>query len=151
MSLLNISHQTQLRDSWCLPACIAIVSAFYGRAEQQATLARWLGTTEIGTPARNIGRLESRGFRVVYQEGSFQFLSDALQAGTPCIIFLRTGDLPYWVVDTAHAVVLAGIDENQAYLYDPVFSDAPKVVPISDLMLAWSSFDYAVATLIPTT
>lgn len=151
MSLLNIPHQTQLKDSWCLPACVAMVSAFYGRPDYQEDFARWLGTTEIGTPARNISRLENRGFRVGYQEGSFQFLSDALQAGTPCIIFLRTGDLPYWIVDTAHAVVLAGIDENQAYLYDPVFSDAPKVVPVDDLMLAWSSFDYAVATLIPMT
>lgn len=144
--MLNILHQTQLKGSWCLPACVAMVSAFYGRPEYQGDLARWLGTTEIGTPARNINRLTSRGFRVVYQEGSLQFLLDALEHGTPCIIFLRTGELPYWTVDTAHAVILAGLEEEQAYLYDPFFTDAPKFVPIDSLMLAWSSFDYAVAT-----
>lgn len=150
MPLLNIPHQTQLKDSWCLPACVAMVSAFYGRPEYQGDLARWLGTTEIGTPARNVNRLESRGFRVVYQEGSLQFLIDALERDTPCIVFLRTGELPYWTLDTAHAVILAGLEGEQAYLYDPVFPDAPKVIPIDALMLAWSSFDYAVATLKPT-
>lgn len=127
-----------------------MVSAFYGRPEYQGDLARWLGTTEIGTPARNVNRLESRGFRVVYQEGSLQFLIDALERDTPCIVFLRTGELPYWTLDTAHAVILAGLEGEQAYLYDPVFPDAPKVIPIDALMLAWSSFDYAVATLKPT-
>jgi hypothetical protein len=124
-----------------------MVSAFYGRPEHQGDLARWLGTTEIGTPARNINRLESRGFRVVYQEGSLQFLLDALEHGTPCIIFLRTGELLYWTVDTAHAVILVGLEGEQAYLHDPFFPDAPKVVLIDSLMLAWSSFDYTVATL----
>ena len=151
MSLLNIPHQTQLKDSWCLPACVAMVSAFYGRPDYQEDFARWLGTTAIGTPARNVNRLESRGFKVVYQEGSLQFLNDALQRGIPCIVFLRTGELPYWTVDTAHAVVLVGLEGEQAYLYDPVFPVAPKVVPIDVLMLAWSAFDYAVATLTPTT
>lgn len=126
-----------------------MVSAFYGRPEYQGDVARWLGTTEIGTPARNISRLESRGFRVIYQEGSLQFLIDALERSTPSIVFLRTGDLPYWTVDTAHAVVLAGLEGEQAFLYDPVFPDGPRSVPTDLLMLAWSSFDYAVATLTP--
>jgi ABC-type bacteriocin/lantibiotic exporter with double-glycine peptidase domain len=129
---------------------VAIICAFYGRSDSQANIARWLGTTEIGTPARNINRLEGHGFRVVYQEGSLQFLIDALERGTPCVVFLRTGDLPYWTVDTAHAVVLVGLAGEQAYLHDPFFSDAPKVVPLDALMLAWSSFDYAVSTLVPT-
>jgi len=149
VSLLNIPHQTQLKDSWCLPACVAMVSAYYGRPDYQENFARWLGTTAIGTPARNVIRLESRGFRVIYQEGSFQFLSDALQHDIPCIVFLRTGELPYWTVDTAHAVVLAGFEGEQAYLHDPFFPNTPQTIPVDVLMLAWSAFDYAVATLIP--
>ena len=126
-----------------------MVSAYYGRSDSQANVARWLGTTAIGTPARNITRLEGYGFEVIYQEGSLQFLIDALERETPCIVFLRTGDLPYWTVDTAHAVILVGLAAEQAYLHDPFFSDAPKAVPIDALMLAWSSFDYAVATPTP--
>ena len=149
MSLLNIPHQMQLKVSWCLPACVAMVAAFYEQPIYQEDIAHWLGTTEIGTPARNISRLESRGFKVVYQEGSLQLLSDTLNRGVPCILFLRTGELPYWQVDTAHAVVLAGLRGDQAYLHDPVFVDAPKIASVDALMLAWPWFDYTVATLTP--
>ena len=124
-----------------------MVAAYDGRPLTQVEAARWLGATEIGTPARNVNRLESHGFAVIYQEGSLQFLSEALDHGVPCILFLRTGDLSYWSVDTAHALVLVGIEEDRAYVHDPLFPDAPLVVPVDALMLAWSMFDYAVATL----
>mgnify|MGYP001110535087 FL=1 len=126
-----------------------MVAAFYEQPIYQEDIAHWLGTTEIGTPARNISRLESRGFKVVYQEGSLQLLSDTLNRGVPCILFLRTGELPYWQVDTAHAVVLAGLRGDQAYPHDPVFVDAPKIASVDALMLAWPWFDYTAATLTP--
>lgn len=126
-----------------------MIAAYAGQPVRQEDIARWLRTTDIGTPARNVNRLAAHGFKVVYQEGSLQFLHDALTQGTPCILFLRTGELPYWTLDTAHAVVLAGIEGEQAYLNDPVFPDAPQVVSIDVLMLAWSWFDYSVATFSP--
>lgn len=151
MSLLNIPHQTQNKPSWCLPACAAMVCAFWGQPIYQGDIARWLHTTEIGTPARNINRLREHGFTVEYLEGSFDLLADSLEHSRPCIIFLRTGELPYWKVDTAHAVVLAGFVGEQTYLYDPAFPDAPQVVPIESFMLAWSFFDYSVAIVSPAT
>lgn len=150
MSLLNVPHQTQIEDSWCLPACAAMICAYWQRPKYQGDVARWLQTTEIGTPARNISRLKDYGFDVTCLEGSLQFLIESLQRGIPCILFLRTGELSYWEIDTAHAVVIIGIDAQEVYLNDPVFEDAPKVIPVDELMLAWSSFDYVVATLTPT-
>lgn len=106
-------------------------------------------TTIIGTPARNIGLLQAYGFDVTYQEGSFDFLSEHLQQGTPCIIFLRTGSLPYWDIDTPHAVILAGLEGEQAVLFDPAFTVAPQMVDVESFMLAWSYADYTVATIVP--
>jgi hypothetical protein len=126
-----------------------MVVAYYGSPSAQGDIARWLATTEIGTPARNITRLQNHGFNVLYQEGSLQFLMDALGQGVPPILFIRTAALPYWQVDTAHAITLAGLEGEQAFLHDPFFVDAPKIVSVDALMLAWSFFDYMVAALTP--
>ena len=126
-----------------------MVSAYWEQPLFQGDIADWLLTTEIGTPARNITNLNSRGFEVVYQEGSLQFLASTLQQGQPCIAFVYTIDLPYWQVNTAHAVVLAGLEQDSIVIYDPAFADAPMVTSIGDFMLAWSHFDYAVAVLTP--
>lgn len=126
-----------------------MISAYWGEPLFQGDLARRLKTTIIGTPARNINRLQAYGFRVTYQEGSFELLNDSLLNGIPCIIFLRTGSLPYWGMDTPHAVVLAGVSEGSAFLFDPAFQEAPQVVEIESFMLAWSYADYVFATITP--
>jgi hypothetical protein len=66
----------------------------------------------------------------------------------PCIVFVRTGDLPYWQVDTRHAVVLVGLDATNAYLRDPGVEDAPVAVSIDAFMLAWSYSGYTYAILL---
>jgi len=126
-----------------------MVSAYWGQPLYQGDVARWLRTSEIGTPARNVTNIIDRGFDVVYQEGSLQFLTASLEQGFPCITFVYTSDLPYWEVDTAHAIVLAGLEEDSVLVYAPAFTDAPKTVSIDAFMLAWSHFDYAVAVLAP--
>lgn len=126
-----------------------MVASYWGQPLYQGDIARWLRTTEIGTPARNVNILVSYGFDVAYLEGSLQLLMASLQDGAPCITFVRTRDLPYWEVDTAHAVILAGVEDDNVQLYDPAFADAPKIVSLEAFMLAWSTFDYAVAVLTP--
>ncbi len=126
-----------------------MVTAFWEQPLYQGDLARWLKTTVIGTPARNIGLLQPYGFEVTYQEGSYDFLNERLQHGIPCIAFLRTGSLPYWGIDTPHAVVVAGIEGEQAFLFDLAVAAAPQLVDVESFMLAWSYADYTVATLVP--
>jgi hypothetical protein len=70
-----------------------------------------------------------------------------IDRGVPDIIFLRTGELPYWQVDTPHAVVLAGLEADSAYLFDPAVKTVPITVSSGDLMLAWLHFDYTYAVL----
>jgi hypothetical protein len=35
-----------------------------------------------------------------------------LQEEHPVIVFVRTGELPYWTYSTDHALVVVGYDEN---------------------------------------
>lgn len=148
MPWLAIPHQQQDKDGWCLPACVAMVSAYWEQPLLQADVASWLSTrAEIGTPAGRIRRLTQRGFSVIYRAGSMLELQAWLARETPCILFVRTGELPYWKVDTPHALVLAGIEGDNVYLFDPAMDTAPIAASLGDLMLAWSYTDYTYAIL----
>jgi uncharacterized protein YvpB len=55
--------------------------------------------------------------------------------------------LPYWTVETWHAVVVIGYDNNFFYVNDPAFEFAPQVVTQGDLELAWIAYDAYYAVL----
>ena len=147
MLWLNVPHLKQNKTGWCLPACVAMVAAYWQQPLVQEDVARWLGATNIGVPASHIQRMTERGFQITYRIGSLHDTQTWLQQGVPCILFVRTGDLSYWKIDTPHAVVLAGIESDRAFLFDPAMDTAPNDVPINELMLAWSHFDYTFAVL----
>lgn len=148
MPWLTVPHQQQDKDGWCLPACVAMVAAYWQQPLLQADVANWLGTRdEIGTPAGRVRRLTQRGLDVVYRTGSVLELEAWLARRTPCILFVRTGELPYWHVDTPHALVLIGIEGDSAYVLDPATEAAPTQVRLDDLILAWSYSDYTYAVL----
>lgn len=149
MAWLNVPHLLQDKDGWCLPASVAMVAAYWQQPVTQEDVALWLGTREeIGTPAGRVQRLTQRGFEVIYRTGSVLELQAWLERKTPCILFVRTGELPYWQVDTPHALVLVGIEGNNAAVFDPAIeSSAPIVVQLDELLLAWSYADYAYAVL----
>lgn len=46
-------------------------------------------------------------------------------------------ELPYWEHDTAHAVLVAGMEQAIIWVHDPAFDKAPIPVPVDDLSLAW--------------
>lgn len=148
MPWLNVPHLLQHKDGWCLPACVAMVAAYWQQPVTQDDVALWLGTRdEIGTPAGRVQRLTQRGFDVIYRAGSALELAAWLERKTPCILFVRTGELPYWQVDTPHALVLVGIEGNRATVLDPAIESAPIVVQLDDLILAWSYADYTYAVV----
>lgn len=149
MPWLNVPYLQQTEPSWCLPACVAMVAAYWEQPLYQADVAQWLGTRYIGTPSSNVQRLSRYGFQVVYQTGSAAQLLYWLEQEVPCILFVRTGELSYWQMDTPHAVVLAGLDNENAYLFDPNETDAPVTIPKDELLLAWAYSDYTYAVLMP--
>jgi hypothetical protein len=126
-----------------------MVGAYWQQPLLQADIARWLGTHDSGTPSSRIHRLSRYGFDVDYGESSLAGLAVWLEQRSPVILFVRTGDLPYWSSDSPHAVVLAGLEGNYAILFDPGMPDGPQSVLIGDLLIAWSPFDYLCAVLRP--
>ncbi len=150
MRWLDVPHERQRSSSWCLPASIAMVSAYWEQPLTQEDIARWLGTRDIGTPAGRITQLERRGFAVLYTTGGLEQLRELLAQSVPPILFVHTGDLlPHWRVSVPHAIVLAGIEGDSAILFDPAMDTAPVTVLLGNLMLAWSHTDYAFAVLRP--
>ena len=145
--LLSVPHSVQEESAGCLAACAQMVLAYLGIEHSQAELNRLLGLTAIGTPYRNIERLARLGLTVSLRTGSASDLRAAIDDGTPPILFLMTGDLPYWQGNTSHAVLLIGYDDTTARLADPVFPTSPQLTTWDELLLAWGEHDYAYATV----
>ena len=79
------------------------------------------------------------------QAGDDDDLRAAIDRNQPPIVFLFTGDLPYWPENTSHAVVVVGYDEETVLLNDPEFDDAPQRAGWNEFMLAWGEHDYVYA------
>ena len=54
MPWLNVPHLQQSEAGWCLPACVAMVAAYWKQPLTQADIARWLDTRGVGTPAMQL-------------------------------------------------------------------------------------------------
>jgi len=116
--------------------------AFFGIIKSQKQIAAQIGHIEgAGTPARNITRLSVFGVDVQHSEsGTLKNLRQGVEAGAAIIVFVRTGELPYWDKDTPHALVIVGIEADIIYVNDPAFEDAPIAMAMGDFMLAWDEF-----------
>ena len=145
---LPVPHRLQEEDAGCLAACAQMVLAYLGIRQTQAALNRLLGLTSIGTSYSNIRRLTALGVGVTLAYGAEEELRAAIERATPPIVFVKTGDLPYWHDNTSHAVVLTGYDDEAVYLNDPAFVANPQRVSWDDFMLAWDELDnsYALVT-----
>ena len=148
MRSLKIEHRQQEVSTGCLAACAHMALAHLEIAATQEELNRLLDLTPAGVPASHLVRLEGRyGVEVSFRRGTANDLRAALARNLPPIVFVRTDQLPYWTVDTQHALLVSGYDEETFLLNDPAFS-APQCVTILELMLAWDEFDnrYALIT-----
>lgn len=112
-------------------------------------LLELLRIRSFGAPAGNIRLLERLGLKVSYSVSDMKGLEHLLREGTPVIVFLRTGDLPYWEYSTDHAVVVVGYDPEaqQIILNDPYAEEGAISVPLGDFELAWSERDYHYAAI----
>lgn len=121
-----------------------MVTAYLQQPLLQDDIARWLATDDlVGTPSRRVTRLTRQGFNVTYADfGAVADLESWLNRQVPPILFVLTGELSYWTINTQHAVVLAGFTSNEAHLFDPAVEAAPMTLPTDELLLAWSHFDY---------
>jgi len=119
--LLSVSHKQQKQHGDCLATCVDMVLTYLG------------GSILVG-------------YR---QHGSLDTLYTLLRHGWPIIASVNTEPLPYWNLDTGHAVVVVGMDDRSIFLNDPDISDGPIQILIGDFDLAWLEQDerYAVLAL----
>jgi uncharacterized protein YvpB len=114
-------------------------------------LLRMLGIVPtLGAPHSRLQTLRNliRGIEITYRQGELVNLFQAIDAGIPPAVFVWTDNLPYWPVQSLHALVICGYDDTHFYINDPAFEDAPQVVLHGDLDLAWDEAEsyYAVIT-----
>jgi hypothetical protein len=126
-----------------------MVAAYLQQPLLQDDIARWLDSDDfLGTPASRISRMSRRGFYVTYNDfGTQTDLEECISQHIPPILFVLTGELSYWSINTQHAIVVAGFDGGNVHLFDSCFDTVPKTISIDELLLAWSHFDYTYATL----
>lgn len=135
--LLPVSHIQQQNMGDCLAACVAMTLSYMDITIPYTKILKTLRVEWFGTPFSNIMALEKLGITVLLKTGNLAELHSHLLYNRPCIVFVQTGDLPYWQEVTTHAVVVSGIDANYVYLNDPAFIQAPLRVTLGDFDLAW--------------
>lgn len=147
--LLHVTHQRQRYPADCLAACAAMVLGFLGQPADYENLIRLLRIDPtVGTPYSNVRLLGALHIEVTLKQGTRADLDTSLAQQQLPIVFLSTGELPYWAEDTFHAVVVVGLDDTSIYLNDPAFETAPQIVDYGDFELAWLNRDahYVVLT-----
>ena len=147
--LLNVPHRRQRLRADCLPSGVVMVLHYFDCPIAYSHLISLLGTCDFGTPAESIVRLEdlSIGVKVTLSHTDVHGLRRHLEAGRPAIAFVNTGDLPYWSEVTDHAVVVVGMDDDEFYVNDPYFDQAPQRISRIHFELAWLRFDNLCAVI----
>lgn len=142
-SLLQIPHHKQLQGADCLAACAAMMLEYLGLGVPYRRIVQHLNITSLGTPHRNLLNLigNVKHLQVRYQRGELNDLIEAIDLQIAPLVFVWTGDFPYWTSGAGHAVVVVGYDEEYFYVNDPAFDEAPQRVLHGDLELAWIAFD----------
>lgn len=145
--LLPIPHHRQQQDSDCLAACAAMVLDYLDVEIPYSRLLQLLRVKSFGAPASNIRLLEQLSLTASYRVTNMAGLEGLLASGQPVIVFVRTGELPYWSYQADHALVVVGFDEEHIFVNDPYFDEAPIPVPRGDFELAWLERDYFYAVI----
>lgn len=145
MRSLKIDHRQQETSTGCLAACAQMALEHLGIAVTQAELNELLKATPAGVPASCLTRIERYGVQTKFQKGTAEDLNQAIDQNIPPIVFVHTGQLPYWTINTQHALLVIGYNEEIFLLNDPAFFQ-PQRVPVLELMLAWDEFDNRYAT-----
>jgi ABC-type bacteriocin/lantibiotic exporter with double-glycine peptidase domain len=149
--LLKVPPHKQQQETDCLAACAAMMLDYLGITPTYPQLLAILDVAPWGTPHRNLRRIPEKfpAVHVKHQQGALPELFQAIDRGYPPAVFVWTGELPYWSIQTWHAIVIIGYDETSFFVNDPAFTDAPQIVSHGDLDLAWIAYDTYFALIQP--
>jgi ABC-type bacteriocin/lantibiotic exporter with double-glycine peptidase domain len=115
-----------------------MVLAYHGRLASEDELRQLLGTSPLGTPARNVLRVAALGFDVQLRFTNLGGLGAALLAGTPPVVFVNTGSLDSWTFDCAHVLVVVGVDSASVPVNDPILDSGSRQTSLSGFHVAWA-------------
>lgn len=147
MPLLSVSHRQQQHEADCLASCAAMVLDYLQIPFRYERLLDLLRVRTVGARFSNLHQLQSLGVSVLVEKGELELLRGYLDQGLPPIALVSTGQLSYWNESVSHAVVISGLENNEIYLNDPTFDDAPKKISVDEFMLAWIDADQFYALL----
>lgn len=147
---MHVPHFEQELSYSCLPACVRMVAAFYSVELSEATFRTLLKTRPAGTsPVQVMLHLPEIGLTAQVQMASLSMLQAHIAAGRPCIVHLWTEPLPHWQTPVIHAVTVVDVTDSEVAIHDPVFADAPKMVPLNLFLQAWSVTDHLMIVVTP--
>lgn len=126
-----------------------MVVAYLGRFVSEEAMARQLRSKPFGTYAAHIRYLAEWDYQVIDEVGTPALLRAHVENGSPCIAFIRTGALPYFGEDVAHAPVVVGVAPDAYAVNDPAVAQAPLELGREAFLLAWSEFAYRYAVILP--
>lgn len=148
---MNVPHFEQELHYSCLPACVRMVLAYYGRTVPEAELRTLLKTRVSGTsPVQVMLRLPEIGVDAVVQMASLSVLQQHLENGRPCIVHLWTEPLPYWQDAVIHAVTVTELTDSQVLVNDPAFSSGSMMISREQFLQAWAATDHLLLVIQPT-
>ncbi len=119
-----LPHKVEAFAGGCLPACLRMALAYFGVDLSQTLIAsRIRHIPGAGTPARNVALVSVPGIRISYFTlGTLDQIRQSLTKNAVPIVLVRTSELPYWEEDTAHALIIARLNEDAIFVHDPAFS-----------------------------
>ena len=127
-----------------------MITAYLQQPLLQDDIAKWLDTDDqVGTPFRRIQWLTKRGFAVtLVTPGSLDAARSWLNRNIPPILLVSTQDLSFWSGNFQHTLILVGETGEMVHLFDPgIEQPGPITIPIDELLLAWSHFDFSFAVI----
>jgi len=130
--MLPVVPFRQPKEGQCLAACAGMVLTYLNVPFSYSRLLKLLRVQWFGTAHSNIRYLTRLGVKVIHKQGTLTELHQHLLLDSPCIVFVKTHELPYWKIATNHAVVVIGLDAQYVYLNDPEFDINPIQVSRGD-------------------
>ncbi len=111
------------RPSWCGPACLEMVSDYFGRKTPQDEWARRSGTTLAhGTPAKKMmAAAKQKGFDAITQDNAtFSDIQFWLKKKIPVMV-------NWFSADEGHYSIVVKLDSEYIWLADPEIARTRKM------------------------
>ena len=120
----------------CVPACVRMVLASFGRELSEAALRVLCDCTPFGTEAINaVDAVRQLGFPDTGKHTlSLDELAVQVRRGLSPIVFVNT--LPIDGITGGHALVVVGIEQTDVAVYDPLHGE--RHLPRATFKSAWT-------------